>query len=153
MVSSSIANALVSTAAPTGHLPVYLDMRVPPAIVSTQTIDFGIVPQGAVASKSFFVANSGNTAIWTPAGIATLTYTMSASGPFTAHGLLIGGRVDVAPTGGGRSRLQGALISLGEARIDGAVDLRHDRALLERLMPLPGALLMVPGSWFDPPRR
>ena len=67
--------------------------------------------------------------------------------------LLIGGRVDVAPTGGGRSRLQGALISLGEARIDGAVDLRHDRALLERLMPLPGALLMVPGSWFDPPRR
>lgn len=83
MVSSSIANALVSTAAPTGHLPVYLDMRVPPAIVSTQTIDFGIVPQGAVASKSFFVANSGNTAIWTPAGIATLTYTMSASGPFT----------------------------------------------------------------------
>ena len=78
---------------------------------------------------------------------------LSASGPFTAHGLLIGGRVDVAPTGGGRSRLQGALISLGEARIDGAVDLRHDRALLERLMPLPGALLMVPGSWFDPPRR
>ena len=52
-----------------------------------------------------------------------------------------------------RVDLGGALISLGEARIDGAVDLRHDRALLERLMPLPGALLMVPGSWFDPPRR
>ena len=45
------------------------------------------------------------------------------------------------------------IAGLGEARIDGAVDLRHDRALLERLMPLPGALLMVPGSWFDPPRR
>jgi hypothetical protein len=78
-----------------------------------------------------------------------------ASGHFTAHGLLIGSQIAITPpaSGSDRSRLLGALLSLGEARIEGPVDLRHDRALLERLMPLVGALLMVPGSWFDPPRR
>lgn len=71
---------------------------------------------------------------------------------FRADGLLIGAQVDLAPAGAGATpaRLRGALVSLGAARLAGALELRHDRLLLARLAPLGGALVMVPGSWFDP---
>ncbi|MFM2340561.1 MAG: hypothetical protein RLZZ592_214 [Pseudomonadota bacterium] len=79
---------------------------------------------------------------------------LQANDTFSAHGLLIGDTVRLGPIGtGGRSRVQGAVLSLGEARIEGPIDLRHDAALLARLTELAGTLLMVPGSWIDPPRR
>jgi hypothetical protein len=84
MVGPTIAQALVDAANGLGHLPVFLDVKVPPkAATSTAAIDFGFVGQGQVVEKPFQVWNSGDTVLWTQAGIANLTYTMSVGSGFT----------------------------------------------------------------------
>jgi endonuclease/exonuclease/phosphatase family metal-dependent hydrolase len=86
MVGATIAQALADAAGGAGHLPVYLDLRVPPkAGASAVAIDFGSVPQGSAApTRTIDVFNAGNTALWNAAGIATLRYTLAASAGFTA---------------------------------------------------------------------
>jgi hypothetical protein len=96
MVGPVIAQALRNAAAGGGHLPVYLDLRVPAKIDAPTVIDFGTVEQGAIAEEILEVTNSADTALWTVAGIADLNYDLlftpgfaSFPGPF------------VEPPGGG----------------------------------------------------
>lgn len=93
MVGPTIAAALKSTAQSTGHLPVYLDLRVPPEITSTTVIDFGTVSQNAPAQQTLTVTNAGDVGLWGADGVALLSYTLNASagfaaaaGPFNAAG-------------------------------------------------------------------
>ncbi|MBX3405799.1 MAG: hypothetical protein KF869_03455 [Phycisphaeraceae bacterium] len=92
MVGPVVAQALFDHFAGTStapHLPVFLDLQVPArASVSTLTLDFGTVFQGAVAQLPLTVTNVANIALWskdgTGAGIDALTYTLSPSAGFTA---------------------------------------------------------------------
>jgi hypothetical protein len=84
MVGAAIAQALVNVANGGGHLPVFLDLRVPPKIMSATIIDFGQVPQDAVAQQTITVSNSADVALWNASGIADLLYSLSASADFTA---------------------------------------------------------------------
>lgn len=84
MVGATIAQALVDTALTGGHLPVFLDLRVPPHVGSDDLLDFGQVPQGSVAEQVLCVWNAGDAALWTQAGIADLEYSLEASPGFSA---------------------------------------------------------------------
>jgi hypothetical protein len=89
MVGSAIAQALInSTGGGGGHLPVFLDVQVPPKVNAPAPIDFGVVTVGASATRTLTVTNSANLALWskdgTGWGIDELTYTLSASSGFTA---------------------------------------------------------------------
>jgi hypothetical protein len=84
MVGAAIAQALVNVATSAGHLPVFLDLRVPPEVASATVIDFGQVPQGSLAEQPLTVSNGGDVALWTAAGIADLSYSLVASTGFTA---------------------------------------------------------------------
>lgn len=85
MVGPTIAQALVNTTTETqggvsnGHLPVYLDIRVPPDCSVSGDIDFGFMTVGTVAQQSFSVTNSANVSLWSVNGIQNLKYTMSTS--------------------------------------------------------------------------
>jgi hypothetical protein len=96
MVGPDIAQALINLAAGLGHLPVFLDLRVPAKIDSPLVLDFGQVPVGAVAELTLTVSNAGDTALWTAAGIDDLNYSLSAGAGFAAQA---GPFVD--PAGGG----------------------------------------------------
>ncbi len=84
-VGPTIALALANSAPNGGHLPVFLDLRVPAKIgLSTLDIDFGSVPINSVQARTFTVSNTGDVALWTASGIASLTYTMpTAAAPFS----------------------------------------------------------------------
>lgn len=82
MVGPVIGQALIDAAAGLGHLPVFLDLRVPPKSAATASIDFGTVGQGAFVQKPLQVWNAGNVALWNQAGIANLTYTLSVGSGF-----------------------------------------------------------------------
>ncbi len=84
MVGAAIAQALITTVQGNGHIPAFLDLRVPAEITSPLVIDFGEVPQGSPAAAEIEVANAGNAALWTIAGIANLNYSMQASAGFGA---------------------------------------------------------------------
>jgi hypothetical protein len=84
MVGATIAQALVTSAQSLGHLPVYLDMRVPPQVASDSVIDFGSIAVGGSATQPLSVSNAGNVALWTAAGISNLRYTLTPSSGFTA---------------------------------------------------------------------
>ncbi|MEE8171184.1 MAG: choice-of-anchor D domain-containing protein [Phycisphaerae bacterium] len=86
MVGATIAQALIDSALTGGHLPVFLDLRVPAKISSDAVIDFGMVGQGDLAQQTLTVTNNGDTALWTAAGIADLVYSMSTTAGFTAPG-------------------------------------------------------------------
>lgn len=83
MVGPTIAQALVNLAAGAGHLPVFLDLRVPPKTETTVLLDFGRVLQNRVAIKSIEVANTGDESLWGVGGVADLRYSMTASSGFT----------------------------------------------------------------------
>lgn len=95
MVGATIAQALIDAADGLGHLPVYLECRVPAkASVSTSTIYFGKVFQGMKPpTKSFVVTNVGDTSLWNAAGIANLKYNFSIPAGFTG----VGGAFSAAP--------------------------------------------------------
>lgn len=99
MVGPTIAQALIDSAANGGHLPVYLDLKVPPQVTSQVTIDFGVVYEGQTCTRSLIVTNAGNTALWNVAGIANLSYSLAATGAFSAPG----GTFIEAPGGGSNS--------------------------------------------------
>ncbi|MCK6425832.1 MAG: hypothetical protein L6Q75_12145 [Burkholderiaceae bacterium] len=71
------------------------------------------------------------------------------AGALQLHGLLIADAIDWQASAGASAGLQGAAISLGDARLAGPLWLRHDRSVLLRLRDLPGLYLPVPGSWQD----
>ncbi len=93
MVGSAIANAIINSALDGGHLPVFLDLRIPArATVSTVNINLGTVNVGAPASVNFTVANGIDTALWDRGGattfggverLQTLSYSMLASAGFS----------------------------------------------------------------------
>lgn len=96
-VGATIAQALINSVQGNGHLPVFLDLRVPAKIWATPTINFGTVNVGASASSSITVRNgdelvSGSDPHFTlfnrgnASAFETLTYTLSASSGFTAPG-------------------------------------------------------------------
>lgn len=98
MVGPAIATALKATAdtdTAGGHLPVFLDLRVPAKVAVVTSIDFGQVPQNAAAKQILNVANGGDVTKWTVAGIANLNYSLAASTGFTAPGGSF-----IAPAGG-----------------------------------------------------
>ncbi len=100
MVGPTIAQALlgtVSTDTSGGHLPVFLDLRVPPKAASVTTINFGQVNQNATAQQTLNVSNGGDVAKWTVAGIANLTYSLASTAGFTAPG----GSFSAPPGGAG----------------------------------------------------
>ncbi len=73
--------------------------------------------------------------------------TLTGQAEAQIHGLVIAGQVQWP--GSLRAQLRGALVSLGHAQLSGALEVVHDRPLLERLSRLTGALVPVPGSWQD----
>jgi hypothetical protein len=94
MVGAVIAQALVDTAevdSSGGHLPVFLDLRVPARVGAPASLNLGEVVQGSFAAGSLPVFNAGDVPRWSEAGIAVLTYSLSGtaglgvpSGNFTA---------------------------------------------------------------------
>jgi endonuclease/exonuclease/phosphatase family metal-dependent hydrolase len=84
-VGPTIAQALINAATTSGgHLPVFLDLRVPAKVAAPLTIDFGTVVQNSTAQQSISVGNGGNTTLWNTNGIATLSYTLTPTSGFTA---------------------------------------------------------------------
>jgi hypothetical protein len=81
MVGSTIAQALFNSCDGQGHLPVFMEMRVPPrAAASTVNIDFGKVPQYSRPPRRLLsISNPANTTLWTPNGIAQLRFTLGAA--------------------------------------------------------------------------
>jgi hypothetical protein len=69
------------------------------------------------------------------------------------HGLTVAGRVDTSAAAGPRSLLRGALVSLDRTTLRGPIEVVRDAGVLERAGALGGALVPVPGSWFDPHTR
>lgn len=100
MVGATIAQALVDICVGAGHLPVFLDTRVPAKVTSETSLDFGDSYVGdAPVSRTLNVSNAGNTAVWTAAGIASLTYSMSAPAEYAVPG----GTFNEPAGGGGNS--------------------------------------------------
>lgn len=79
MVGAAIAQDLIDVSTTSGgHLPVYLDLRVPAlASVSTQSINFGTVGVGTSASVNITIGNGTNPAIF-GTGIENLSYTIGS---------------------------------------------------------------------------
>jgi len=86
MVGPNIAQALIDLASGAGHLPVYLELTVPPVVGSPTVIDFGTVRQGSTHGRFFPVTNTGLTSRWGANGVADLHYTLAASTGFIAPG-------------------------------------------------------------------
>ena len=86
MVGPVIAQALKDMCAGAGHLPVFLDVRVPAKVGSEQTIDVGQVALGSDASFDLMVFNSGDVDLWSEDGIADLRYELAASTGLAAPG-------------------------------------------------------------------
>lgn len=82
-VGATIAQALRNIAMSGGHLPVYIDLRVPAKVVSPTIVNFGSVQQGSSAQQSIIITNGGDTALWTAAGVDALDYTLGATAGFT----------------------------------------------------------------------
>ncbi len=83
-VGPAIAQALRNCATTSGgHLPVFLDLRVPAKVGAPASIAFGSVVRGSAASVTIQVGNAGDVAKWTVNGIATLSYSMTATTGFT----------------------------------------------------------------------
>ncbi len=84
MVGPTIGTALKNSADGLGHLPVFLDLRVPPKITSTTTIDFGSVRRNSTQQRTITISNNADTALWTTNGIGDLKYQLTASSGFAA---------------------------------------------------------------------
>jgi hypothetical protein len=85
MVDNDVALAIKNAANGAGHIPVYLDLKVPPKINSSLplTVDFGRVRQGTAQQRTISIGNGGDTALWSAAGINTLHYSVTLPAPFS----------------------------------------------------------------------
>ena len=87
MVGATIAQALVNVATTAGgHLPVFLDLKVPPKVDATGVVNFGQVLLNSTAQEVLSVSNVGDTALWTTNGISALHYSLVASSGFSTPG-------------------------------------------------------------------
>lgn len=84
MVGPAIAQALKNVCNGAGHLPVFLDLLLPPTIDAPTIIDFGDVPQGSFAQQILMVVNDADVSLWGANGISDLNYSLSASAGVTA---------------------------------------------------------------------
>lgn len=85
MVGPQIAQSLRNSCPYGGHLPVFLEMRLPAELdVSPTVLDFGAVLVNTGLSLPIDVANGADSSIWGLDGIAALTYSMSATSGFAA---------------------------------------------------------------------
>ncbi len=84
MVGPTIAQALKDMCVGAGHLPVFLDLRVPAEVSADEAIDFGTVAMGETATQTLTVLNAGDTGLWGDSGISALHYAMDATGVFGA---------------------------------------------------------------------
>jgi hypothetical protein len=92
MVGPTIAQALIDSALGNGHLPVFLDLRVPPKVDSPTSINFGVVTQGNTVARRLRVTNSADVAKWSANGIASLRYSLSSTaGAFVPGGQFLAG--------------------------------------------------------------
>lgn len=91
MVGPAIAQALIDSTNGNGHLPVFLDLRVPPvAGLLTPQIDVGLVMAGLDTEFTVDVENLGDTMLWNEAGIADLRFSFrSTPGLFPPTGPLV----------------------------------------------------------------
>lgn len=88
VIAQGLIDSYLGTSSPP-HLPVFMDLQAPArAAVSTMTLDFGTVTQGAVAQLPVTVTNVADVSLWsksgTGAGIDELTYSFGASSGFQA---------------------------------------------------------------------
>lgn len=99
MVGATLAQALVNTLGnQSGHLPVYMDLRVPPvAQTNVVTLDFGFVDQGTAATAELLVNNVGNMSLWGLDGIADLQYSFNTAGNFFGPSGNFSDRADDGP--------------------------------------------------------
>jgi hypothetical protein len=82
MVGATIAQAIINTTIDDtagGHIPVFLDLRVPAQVGAPVSIDLGQIVQNTSGQTTLTVNNSADVAKWTAAGIATLQYSLSGS--------------------------------------------------------------------------
>lgn len=86
MVGQPIAEALVTSAAGLGHLPVQIDLRVPAEVSAPILVDFGSVTQNSSAQIAVPIGNAGLVNLFGSAGIEGLTYSLNASSSFTISG-------------------------------------------------------------------
>jgi hypothetical protein len=89
MVGETIALALRDSANGQGHLPVFLDLRIPAVVaVTPAAVDFGTFVVGSVATAVVSVSNAADVALWSRAGdgsgIDDLDFTVSTTAGFTA---------------------------------------------------------------------
>jgi len=83
MVGTAIGQALITSAEGNGHLPVLMDLRVPPKVQTVASIDFGSVTQGSLAQQTLTISNGADVAKWTTQGISVLGYTLALPSGFT----------------------------------------------------------------------
>jgi endonuclease/exonuclease/phosphatase family metal-dependent hydrolase len=86
MVGPSIAQALVDALGgyANGHLPVFLDLRVPPKVSSPLSIDFGQGLSFSTMESAVTVTHAGDVAKWGANGLSNLEFTLEASPGFFA---------------------------------------------------------------------
>ncbi len=112
MVGPTIAQALINICVGAGHLPVFLDARVPAKVTSETTLDFGDSYVGdAPVTRALNVSNAGNTAVWTAQGIAALHYTLTAPADYSAPA---GSFIDAAGGGGNAHTITLTAVDPGE---------------------------------------
>lgn len=70
-------------------------------------------------------------------------------GPLAIEGLVVAHSVQWLHAGAGVARLRGALVSLGAASLQGAIELVRAPEHLDRLRDAAGAYVLLPGSWQD----
>lgn len=86
-VGAAIAQAIRDCAVNGGHIPVFLDLKMPAKITTNvTTINFGQVQQNDSATQNLTVSHDGNTGLWTVAGLQNLSFSFAASTGFTAPG-------------------------------------------------------------------
>ncbi|MBL8047059.1 MAG: hypothetical protein JNJ45_00100 [Chthonomonas sp.] len=84
MVGSTIATALQNSAVGGGHLPVFLDMKVPAKIgLSASLIDLGNVQYLGRPQATVTLTHAGDIAKWTTAGLQNLVVTPTADPKIT----------------------------------------------------------------------
>ncbi|MEO1584674.1 MAG: GC-type dockerin domain-anchored protein [Planctomycetota bacterium] len=72
MVGPSIAADIVTLCFGGGHMPVFLDLRVPARVAVAESVDLGVVSPGA--GFSLGLAHGGDVGLWGEAGLDSLNY-------------------------------------------------------------------------------